>query len=473
MSKKENLEEVVETEIKKILPAGNLPQSVLDINKKYKTTKITTLDKAKSFILKRMFSGSVLADELSGGGWGYKRIHMLYGYRSSGKNALWNQTVAYNQRICRHCLGILPQDYNNEHDRHARFLRYVLGIPECRCEKSEGRKFFILDYEKSLSIEDEEIIIVKNIMDKKTEEKISEEYYDSIMLKLNELSIKENLIEQEKEEIRNIEKWIKTLNIEEQEIIHESSKDYLIKCGVKINELLVADPEDIEEGIEMIRPMVKDNSVDGIMWDSIQSANSVYVKERSSENATMGSEPKSFGLLMKHVFSSFAAKDLEDEKEAFKPVFFMTSQMRSSLGGFIAKADSFSGGHSIAHSNSLILELKKEKYVKADGSEATFKDSFFGQNIRIRAEKNKLAAPGDMYEITYYFKDSDFCKTGEIDHIKEIVMLGIEKNKIVREGNTYYPTGDRNEKFVGFEKLTTFFRENPEFVGKVYKNIKR
>jgi hypothetical protein len=153
---------------------NQLPQSVLDINKKFKTTKITTLDKAKSFILKRMFSGSVLLDELTGGGWGYKRIQMQYGYRSSGKNAIFNQTIAYNQRICRNCLGVLPEDYNNEHDRHSIFLRHVLGMPECKCENPEGRIFFILDFEKSLSVEGQKIVIVKHITDKKTEAEISE-----------------------------------------------------------------------------------------------------------------------------------------------------------------------------------------------------------------------------------------------------------------------------------------------------------
>ena len=449
---------------------NQLPQSVLDINKKFKTTKITTLDRAKSFILKRMFSGSIFVDELSGGGWGYKRIHMLYGYRSSGKNALLNQTMAYNQRICRHCLGVMPDDYNNEHDRHVIFLRYVLGMPECKCSNPEGKIFWVLDYEKALSIEGQKVVIVKNIIDKKTEEKVLEDFYDTNVQRLDELSQKQKLSEEEVAEAKAIEKWIKGLSVEEQEIIHESTTDYLVKCGVKVNKLLVSDPEDTEEGVEMVRPIIKDQAVDGIIWDSLQASVPRYVKDRDAADATMGAESKANGLLMRHIFSAYAAKDLEDEHEAYKPAFFINSQMRSSIGGFIAKQDTFSGGHAVAHANSLILELKKEKYVKADGTEAPFTESFFGQKIRIRAEKNKLAAPGDMFEIVYYFKDGDFCKTGEIDHTSEIITLGIEKGVIRREGNTYHPT--ETDKFVGKEKLITFFRENPEFVGKVYKNIK-
>ena len=473
MSKKDNTEtEEIVKEEKKILPAGSLPQSVLDINKKYKTTKITTLDKAKSFNLKRMFSGSILLDELTGGGWGYKRIQMQYGYRSSGKNAIFNQTIAYNQRICRNCLGVLPQDFNNENDRHARFLRYVLGMPECHCNNPEGRIFLILDFEKSLSVEGQKIVIVKDITDKKTEEKISEIDYDERVEKFNVLSEKPKLEENEQIELKVMEKWFKNLNIEEQEIIQESTTDYLIKCGVKVNKLLVADPEDTEEGVELVRPLIKSISTDGIIWDSLQAATPKYIILKDASEQTMGAQAKSNGLLMSHIFSSYAANDLTDEHEAYKPAFFISSQMRSSLGGFIAKQDSFSGGHSVAHACSFINELKREKYVNKAGIEvANFKESFYGQKIRMRAEKNKMGVPGNMYEITYYFKDADNCKTGEIDHTSEIITLGIENGKIERRGNTYFAT--ENDSFVGIEKLTTFFRENPEFVGKVYKNIKR
>lgn len=450
---------------------NQLPQSVLEINKKFKTTKITTLNKAKSFVLKRMFSGSILADELSGGGWGYKRIHMLYGYKSSGKNALLNQTIAYNQRICRHCLGILSEDYNNEHDRHAVFLRYVLGMPECKCNVPEGRIFWILDYEKSLAIEGQRITIVRHVTDKKTGEEIGEMEYDEIANKFQMLSEKADLNEDEKLEMKSMEKWFKGINVEEQELTQESTTDYLVKCGVKVDQLLVSDPEDTEEGVEMVRPIIKDISVDGIVWDSLQASVPRYVKDRDAADATMGAESKSNGLLMRHIFSAYASKDLEDEHEAYKPALFINSQMRSSIGGFIAKQDSFSGGHAVAHACSFIGELKKEKYVNKAGIEvANFKESFYGQKVRIRAEKNKIGIPGNMYEYTYYFRDADLCKTGEIDHTQEIITLGIEKGVIKREGHTYFPT--ENDKFVGIEKLTTFFRENPEFVGKVYKNIK-
>lgn len=470
MSKKDNTEIEEIKEEKKILPAGSLPQSVLDINKKYKTTKITTLDKAKSFILKRMFSGSILMDELSGGGWGYKRIHLLFGGRSAGKNALLNQTIAYNQRLCRHCMGILPHFYNGD-DRHAMFLKYVLNVQECKCDNSESKKFFVLDYEKSLAIEDSKIIIIRDITDNKSGEKVIEEYYEEQIEKFNLLTEKENLQENEQIELKVMEKWFKNLTIESNEIFKESTTDYLIKCGVLINELLVADPPDIEDGTEMIINMIREAQVDGIILDSIQAAFPRRVKDRNSADETMGVEAKANGLLLRHVCSSFAANDLTNEREAYKPAFFITSQLRSSIGGFVTKQDTYSGGNALHHLTDIAVELKREGFLKIDGTDSTtFKDDFYGQKVRLRTDKNKLAAPGGMQEYNYYFKDADNYKVGEIDHISEIITLGVEKGRIERAGAYYtLSTGD---KFQGMQKLVEFCRSNPEFIGKVYKNIK-
>ena len=447
-----------------------LSDTIKELNKNFKVTKITTLDKAESFKLKRMFSGSLLMDELTGGGWGFKRRHLLFGYKSAGKNALLNQTIAYNQRICRHCHKLLPEFYNNAQDRHSFFIKHVLGIGECKCELPEGRLFIIADYEKSQSLEEASINILRNITVKETGELVDEILYDEKIELLETLSSKQDILEEEKRQIKEINKWIKSLNIESTEIEQEASIDYLSKCGILVDKLLICDPSDTEEGVEIVIPLIRDNAVDGIIWDSLQSSLPRYVKERDAASMTMGVESKSNGLLLRHMCSAFSAKDLTMETEAYKPAFFLTAQIRSSIGGFASK-DTYSGGHIVAHLMDFVSEIKKEKYLKIDGTESTtFKDKFYGQKVRIRAEKSKMSVPGEMYEYDYYFKDSDICETGEIDHISELIILGEEKGVITKEGYSYnIGTG---EKFKGQKALREFFVNNPEFMGQVYKKIK-
>ena len=374
--------------------------------------------------------------------------------------------MAYNQRICRFCHGILPKYINNDSDRHGMFLQYVLKIPTCNCG-GVGRIFLVLDYEKSIEITKPRIIVINEYFNKKEENVISEDDYISARELFNELSIKGQLNDAEKSSLKEFETYFKNIEVRRSEIIQQSTLDYLQNCGVLTDELLVADPADTEEGIEHARDLIKSKEVDGIIWDSIQAAIPKWVKSRDADQDSMGKEPKQNALLMRHICSSFAAKDLLDETEALKAGVFLTSQMRSSMDQW--QQDTYSGGHGIKHHNSLALEFKREKFLNQEGMEAPFKDQFFGQEVRVRAEKNKLAPPGDMFTFDYHFRTGSKFKTGEIDHIKEIVNLGIFYNVIEKAGTWYKVQG---ESIQGLDKFTEVCRGRPDFVGDVYDQIK-
>lgn len=448
-----------------------LPASIREINKSLKTNKITTLDRAKALYLKRYFSGSCSIDALTGGGFTYKRIIMLFGAKSSGKNALLNQTTAFTQRRCRKCHGVLPEYYEaSEMDYWTFFLINIEQVPLCRCQQSTPKIVLFVDYEDNLAMEDPHIDRVKKITEKGeyTDIIVDELDYNDRIVKLAELKEKEILESEDKIYIKETEKWLKKLKIEEQEVVKMATKDYLVSCGVIMKQLLVTVPEDTEEGIELIRPIIKAKDVDMIVWDSLQGAVPRYIKEREAGQADMGSEAKANGKLMRYVVSSYAPVDIEDENEAYKPTLFINSQVRANLGGFHAGPDSFSGGNAVAHHAVAIIETKRDCWLKEDGTEAKFQDNFYGQRIRIRGEKNKLNAPGDMYTFDYYFRKGESFPVG-IDHVGEIVSLGVQMGVIDRAG-PYYKT--KGETFQGEVKLKEFFRANPTFVGELYKDIK-
>jgi len=433
-----------------------LPQVINDINKKKKATKITTLTEAKAFILKRFFPGSFIVNRITGGGFAYRRIQLLFGAKSSGKNALLNQTIAYAQRLCRKCHNVLPSYALDKNiDRWSFFLLKVLEMDICKCSNPIAKKVLVLDYERSLSIEEPVKVKVLKITDIETDEVIDELDYNDALLEMNELTAKDKLVEEEKNRIKNIEQFLKNLKIEEATVIHEATTDYLRKCGIIINDLLVGDPEDTEEGIEYARDVIKSKEVDIVIWDSLQAALPRYVKDREADQATMGVEARQNGLLMRHVCSAFAATDLLDESEAYKAALFITSQVRAKMG-YMSGYDTYSGGNAIQHHIAIALELKREHFLKENGEEAEFKQSFYGQRIRIRADKNKLSSPGGVYHLNYYFKQGNKFPVG-IDHINELVELALISGYIEKKGAWYYIN---NEKFHGMVNLLNHYYSN-------------
>jgi len=449
-----------------------VPSIIERINREAKQNKIAPLNECDALELQRMPSGSVSIDCLTGGGFGYRRVHVLFGAKSSGKNATLNQTIAYNQRICRNCHGLRPDFWDKvDEDRHANFIRFVMGIHPCKCDNPMGKVFLILDYEKSISKEGPKITKVKKIIDPDTEQQVDEMEYDELCIKLEEYKsedVPDGLEEDKKKAIKDIEKYISRLKITEETIERLSTEDYLTMSGVIIPELLVADPEDTEEGIEYCRKVIPSLEIDGIIWDSLQAAIPKWVKERDADADSMGKEAKQNALLLRHVSSKYASGDIKDKSQAYKPPFFITSQLRSSLTSFFAP-DSYSGGHAVKHHASLALEYRRTQFVSEDGTEATAKNkkSFFGQTIKLRTEKNKLAPPETVAEVDFYFKPGEVNPIG-FDHVKEIVMLGIRLG-LISQGGAWYYIGD--DKFNGMPKLVEFFRANPEYVGRIYKQI--
>lgn len=483
MAKKKSEEAVVQTaEEEKERSKGysldsTLPDIVNAINKEAKVTKITTLAKAKSFQVKRFPSGSFGIDNMIGGGYAFRRMMMLYGHKSCGKNSHLYQTIALNQRICRHCGGILPgfmKEETSTHnivgiDRWATILYTYMGFPICDCARSTGRITLFYDFEKSLGIEAPKNKLIKKVTNKKSGEVIDEDAYDQVLERIAELTKQAELLPEDKDELKVLDKFVNEHNVEVQTVPMLSPVEYLPRCGVDIEKLLVADPAHAEECTNSLGDVIPSQEVDIIIIDSLQSMLPKYVKERDAEEATMGVEAKANALLARQVCSAYAATDVTDEREAYKPALFLISQVRAVIGTMSKAPPSFSGGNAIAHHVSLALEFKRENFLKFDGTDSiTFTDTFYGQKVRVRAEKNKLSAPGDFAEYNFYFRDSDMFSMGEVDHVGEITQLGIARGVIQRKGTWY--VFDK-EQFQGKLALDNYMRQHPEFVGQIYKQV--
>lgn len=448
-----------------------LPEVVNRINKEMKAIKITTLSRANAFKLMRFFSGSFGVDFITGGGFAHRRIQLLFGARSSGKNALLNQMTAYLQRTCVTCHGVLPDYMTNSValDRWAFVLLAIMGIGKCNCDAPIPKKVLFLDYERALAIEQARDVKLRKITDATTGEDIDELDYNDAILFLHEMkTTSEGITPEKREKIKESEALLKRVKAEEKVIKQLSTKDYLLKCGVNPDQLLVSDPESTEEGIEIVKSVIKSKEVSAIIWDSLQAAIPQYVMNRDSDQATMGVEAKQNGLLMRQVCSSFAAADLTDESEAYKPPLIITSQVRASLGGLHSGPDTYSGGNAVQHHISLALEVKREKWLKADGTDAAFADDFYGQTTRLRADKNKLNAPGDMYSYDYFFRESEHFPIG-IDSVGELINLGVKLGVIQRAGAYYkLKTG---ESIQGQYKLKEHYRTVPEAVRELFMEV--
>lgn len=447
----------------------SIPQVVLDYNKKKGANKILPMSQALSLYQKRFFSGSFGVDKMLGGGAAFRRIQLLYGAKSAGKNALLNQMTAYGQRVCRHCRGVMPE-YREETDRWADVLVHILGMPYCSCDNPEPRAVLFYDFEKTLTIEDAKTTSIAKYFKKETEEEVSANEFNEFAVRLDNLREKGRLSADEKKEITELENWFANIETQTESVDMMNSADYLTACGVKTDLLNVMTPETADEGIDSLPDMIKSKQIDLIIWDSLQASMTKYVGERSVEDATMGAEAKTNGLMMRKINMAFTADDLADESDAYKPGIFITAQVRSSIGGFFPKADSYSGGKAIEHSISTALEIKRGVFLSSAGTEAKKGDLYYGQEVCIRADKNKLSTPFTKCRYNYYFKGCEAGPVGFIDYFDELLSIAVEAGVITQGGGGNYTFKDI--KVRGKENLVAEAKKDPRFLNEVYAEIK-
>jgi hypothetical protein len=86
----------------------------------------------------------------------------------------------------------------------------------------------------------------------------------------------------------------------------------------------------------------------------------------------------------------------------------------------------------------------------------------------VRAEKNKLSSPGEHFLYDYYFKQGPNFSVGEIDHIGEVVRLGVLFGLIEQKGAFYYVQG---QNFQGQSNLRKGLAMDMNLVADLYKEI--
>jgi hypothetical protein len=126
-----------------------------------------------------------------------------------------------------------------------------------------------------------------------------------------------------------------------------------------------------------------------------------------------------------------------------------------------AKPDSYSGGNAVHHHISLAMEVKREKFLGIDGREAAWGTAYYGQQTRVRAEKNKINSPGDMFLYDYYFRSTPEHNVGTIDHVGELISLGLMFEVIDQRGAWFYY---KDYKANGKNDLRDSLANDPEMV---------
>ena len=218
---------------------------------------------------------------------------------------------------------------------------------------------------------------------------------------------------------------------------HALDMGYAQKLGVKVDELLVSQPDNGEQALEITDTLVRSSAIDVIVIDSVAA-----LTPRAEIEGEMG-EPQ-MGLQAR--LMSQALRKLVGSISRSRTLIIFINQIRMKIGVMFGNPETTTGGNALKFYASVRLDIRRTGAVKQG-------EEIVGNRTKVKVVKNKVAPPFKEAEFDVLY-GSGVSKEGEL------VDIGSEKGIIDKSGAWYSFSGDRIGQ--GRENAKEYLKEHPE-----------
>ncbi len=228
---------------------------------------------------------------------------------------------------------------------------------------------------------------------------------------------------------------------------HALDVGYAEKLGVKTKELLVSQPDNGEQALEIVDTLVRSGGVDLVVVDSVAALTPRAEIEGEMGDSHMGLHARLMSQALRKLASNISRTNC---------MVIFINQIRMKIGVMFGNPETTTGGNALKFYASVRLDIRRTGAIKD-------KDEVVGNSTRVKVLKNKVAPPFREVEFDIMYGEG-ISKTGEI------LDLGVKQGVVEKAGAWYSYNGDRIGQ--GREKTKTFLTENPEVAAKIEAQIR-
>jgi recombination protein RecA len=228
---------------------------------------------------------------------------------------------------------------------------------------------------------------------------------------------------------------------------HALDPEYARKIGVKLEELLISQPDTGEQALEIVESLVRAGSIDIIVVDSVAALTPKDEIEGDMGQAQMGKQARLMSQGLRKL-TAITAKS--------KTIIIFINQIRMQIGVMFGNPETTTGGKALKFYTSVRLDIRRIAQIKKG-------EEIVGGRVRVKVVKNKVAAPFKTTEFDLMYNEG-ISKEGEI------IALG-EKYGIVQKSGSSYSYGEV-KMGRGYDATRTFLRENKPIANEILKQIR-
>ena len=228
---------------------------------------------------------------------------------------------------------------------------------------------------------------------------------------------------------------------------HALDPEYARKIGVKLSELLISQPDTGEQALEIVESLVRANSVDIIVIDSVAALTPKDEIEGDMGAHHVGKQARLMSQALRKLTAITARSNT---------IVIFINQIRMQIGVMFGNPETTPGGKALKFYTSVRLDIRRIAQIKK-GEEVV------GGRVRVKVVKNKVAAPFKTTEFDLLYNEG-------ISREGELIALG-EKYDIVEKSGSSYSFGEV-KMGRGYDATRTFLRENKPIANEILKKIR-
>lgn len=227
---------------------------------------------------------------------------------------------------------------------------------------------------------------------------------------------------------------------------HALDTNYAKGIGVKLEDLLVSQPDTGEQALEIVDMLVKSNSVDVIVVDSVAA-----LTPRAEIEGEMGDQH--VGLQAR--LMSQALRKLTGSVARSKCMVVFINQIRMKIGVMFGSPETTTGGNALKFYSSVRMDIRRIASVKQA-------DDVIGNRVKVKIVKNKVAAPFKAAEFDIMFGSG-------VSKVGDMIDLAVAKNIVQKTGAWFAYNEERLGQ--GRENAKEFLEQNPTLVAKIEQEV--
>ena len=227
---------------------------------------------------------------------------------------------------------------------------------------------------------------------------------------------------------------------------HAFDRSYAEKLGVDIKSLLISQPDNGEQALEIADNLIRSGAVDIVVIDSVAALTPKAEIEGEMGDSRMGLQARLMSQALRKLTGSI-------NKTGCCCLFI--NQLREKIGVMFGNPETTTGGNALKFYASVRLDIRRISQIK-DGDVVT------GNRTRVKVIKNKLAPPFRMAEFDIVFGEG-------ISKVGEIIDIGVEKNVIKKSGSWF--SYEDTKLGQGRDSVKSLFAENPDLAQEIEDKI--